>query len=167
MNLGYGDRIMCRYCIGAGCDYCAGTGWLPAADPVIDTTPMGTLGTSIQGFAKTLVATMERAHASGHDAEVSPAEARLATALIDAGVEDFQQEHKIGPFFADFYFDDVRLVVEVDGHEYHQDTEKDQRRTDYLIEHGVAEVLRLRALQVFTQPTACVDEIVQRIARLR
>ena len=62
------------------------------------------------------------------------AEARLWFRLRDRqllGLK-FRRQHRIGPYFADFYCDEGRLVVEVDGGQHTDAAEADARRTAYL-----------------------------------
>ena len=47
----------------------------------------------------------------------------------------FRRQVPIGPYFADFACLSARLVVEIDG-EFHEDPERDQRKTDYLEARG-------------------------------
>lgn len=159
--------LMCWECEWAGCDACGGTGSVPAYQAPLPARfgEVGTLEHTVTGFVSTLRANLERAGGVIDENAVSPAEVTLAAALYDAGVQGFEQQHPVGPFFPDFFFPDCGLVVEVDGREFHQDAEKDERRTAFLLQNGVTEVLRLRALLVFTDPTGCVEEI--RVARER
>ena len=58
----------------------------------------------------------------------------------------FRKQHPVGPYVLDFYCDELRLCVEVDGasHGVGDRPERDERRDDYLKRCGV-ETLRLRA----------------------
>jgi very-short-patch-repair endonuclease len=58
----------------------------------------------------------------------------------------FRRQHPAGPYILDFYCDDARLAVEVDGegHGYGDQPGHDERRDNWLARHGIA-VLRLPA----------------------
>ncbi len=51
---------------------------------------------------------------------------------------DYQREVKFGKYFADFYFDDNQLILEVDGkqHEYPANKQGDMRKDEYLTNQG-------------------------------
>ncbi len=109
----------------------------------------------------TVAANLDRNEASGHElteAQVSPAEMWLAAAMNRAEVE-YEQQYPVGPFFLDFYFPDCKLAVEVDGAAYHTDAAKDARRTAYLLEHGVRQVLRFPAMRVRDDAGRILEEI--------
>ena len=83
----------------------------------------------------------------GHDAsrarslrsQRTEAEHRLWQHLRDrrlAGFK-FRRQHQIGPFFADFFCAQARLVVEVDGSQHADDAAYDLRRERYLAAAGV------------------------------
>ena len=58
----------------------------------------------------------------------------------------FRRQHPIGPYILDFYCDEFRLAVEVDGqsHDHPDCIDRDQRRTDWLNRQEV-QVVRLAA----------------------
>lgn len=163
-SLEWEQRRRCA-CEMMGCDECGGSGWihLPLPEFNFRWTRAGDLLAPIFG---TIKANMERAEQTGYELtedEISPAEITLAHALTAARIS-YEQQHRVGPFFADFYIPEARLVVEVDGDAYHADEEKDDRRTAYMLEHGISSVLRIRALRVFTDPEGCADEIAKLLA---
>lgn len=61
----------------------------------------------------------------------SELELRLLLAFERLGLKP-KQQYPISVFFADFCFPEHNLVVEVDGHEYHQDKQREKFRTDKL-----------------------------------
>ncbi|MBI1294699.1 DUF559 domain-containing protein [bacterium] len=77
--------------------------------------------------------------------EMTPAETRLWQHLRNrnlAGLK-FRRQQPLGPFIADFYCAEHRLIVELDGAVHDQQQERDAARTDYLHQHGYR-VLRFR-----------------------
>ena len=70
----------------------------------------------------------------------------------------FRRQHPIGSFVADFFCDDARLVVELDGaiHREPSQEERDRAREDLLRECCLA-VLRFNNREVFAR-TECVLE---------
>jgi very-short-patch-repair endonuclease len=67
------------------------------------------------------------------------AEARLWFRLRDRQLHGlkFRRQHRIGPFIADFYCDESRLVVELDGGQHFDAAQADARRTAYLESEGI------------------------------
>jgi very-short-patch-repair endonuclease len=63
----------------------------------------------------------------------------------------FRRQHAIGPYFADFYCDAARLVVEIDGsiHDTPRQGGADQQRDRYLRSLGL-EVLRIQNDEIFS-----------------
>ena len=49
----------------------------------------------------------------------------------------FRRQHPVGPFVADFYCHDHKLVIELDGDSHEGRAEYDARRTEYLKAQGV------------------------------
>src|SRR5262245_26351469 len=54
----------------------------------------------------------------------------------------FRRQHPLGPFIADFYCHEHKLVVELDGMSHDGRAEADRRRESYLRYHGLT-VLRV------------------------
>ena len=90
---------------------------------------------------------------------LSPAEVDLATALWDAGVRGFRQQHPIGRYTVDFWFPDAELVVEVDGRAYHHDLEREKKRSRAILRAGAHRVLHLDARIVMAESDKCVHAI--------
>ncbi len=63
----------------------------------------------------------------------------------------FRRQQPVGPFFADFYCDRLRLVIEVDGDVHDDQVERDAERTLYLAERGL-QVIRFRNEDVLARP---------------
>lgn len=148
-------------CEGMGCDECGGTGRIILEQPAVE-DEFGTLAEPFQAFFATAQANLRRAEASGYEntpEQFSIPEARLALAFNEAGITAYEQQHQIGPFFADFYFPETATVVEVDGAAYHQDAEKDEHRSAYMLARGASRVLRVRALEVMADPDGCAQRL--------
>ena len=58
------------------------------------------------------------------------------------GYLKFRRQHPVGPYVADFYCHEAKLVVEIDGATHDLRAEEDRRRTEYLQAHGLS-VLRV------------------------
>jgi very-short-patch-repair endonuclease len=67
------------------------------------------------------------------------AETRLWSLLRDRrlGGRKFRRQHPIPPYVVDFYCDEARLVLELDGGQHAEMTERDERRTAFLKERGL------------------------------
>lgn len=61
----------------------------------------------------------------------------------------FRRQHPVGPYILDFYCEDAKLAVEVDGsgHEHPDQGRHDDRRTEWLGLRGIG-VLRIAARDV-------------------
>jgi len=112
----------------------------------------------VQGVLSTMAGLYETDGWHSED-YLSPAEVDLATALFDAGVRGFRQQHPIGRYTVDFWFPDAKLVVEVDGRAYHQDLEREKRRSRSILRAGAHRVLHLDARIVMAEPDECVNAI--------
>ena len=73
----------------------------------------------------------------------------------------FRRQHASGPYIADFYCGDARLVVEIDGsaHDFGDRPARDAERDRWFTEHGLA-TLRLPAALVPADLDAAVRHIV-------
>jgi very-short-patch-repair endonuclease len=65
----------------------------------------------------------------------------------------FRKQHPLGPYVLDFYCDEAKLAVEVDGYAHGTDDrpERDARRDAWLAEKGVR-TLRISAREVLRSP---------------
>jgi very-short-patch-repair endonuclease len=72
----------------------------------------------------------------------------------------FRREHPIGPYFADFWCAEAKLVVEVDGDSHFESGggEHDARRDAFMKKQGI-EVLRFRNGAVYDRLSQVVAEI--------
>lgn len=81
---------------------------------------------------------------------------------------DIAANAPVGPYFGDFVDNRARLVVEVDGREFHSEPEafrRDRRRQNRMILAGWM-VLRYAAADVFADAEAIADEVIA-VARKR
>ena len=74
----------------------------------------------------------------------------------------FRRQHPIGPFIADFFCLQKRLIVELDGQHHKTQEAEDQKRTEFLKEQGFL-VLRFWNGQVEQEPEKVLDRILKTI----
>ena len=76
----------------------------------------------------------------------------------------FRRQHPIGPHILDFFCEDARLAVEVDGesHSQAEAVEHDNRRTEWLNARGIS-VVRIPARYVLSELAAVVDHIQRQV----
>lgn len=78
--------------------------------------------------------------------------------LTNMGIP-FEQEKPIGPFYADFYIEDKRLIIECDGYYWHSfpwQKERDKNRDCWLIKNGY-KVARITEHEINTDvKNACI-----------
>jgi len=72
----------------------------------------------------------------------------------------FRRQHPIGPYIADFYCEQKRLVVEVDGGQH--TPERDDDRTVWLARHGIR-VIRFWNIDVLRNRDGVVAMILQEL----
>lgn len=77
----------------------------------------------------------------------------------------FRRQHQFGPYILDFYCNEARLVVEVDGaqHEVGAQASTDVARTRYLEECGL-QVIRFTNLDVLSQTESVLMRIWDAVA---
>jgi very-short-patch-repair endonuclease len=100
--------------------------------------------------------------------EMSPPERLLWWALKERpGGFKFRKQCPQGPFSLDFACLDARLALELDGesHDRGDRPQRDERRDQYLAEHGFA-VLRVPAGEVFRNLQGVIDGIVEQCRTL-
>lgn len=92
------------------------------------------------------------------------AESRLWAILRDRrlGGWKFRRQQPIPPYVVDFYCDEARLAVELDGSQHSNAVERDGRRTRYLQARG-PRVLRFWNNEVLTQTEAVLEHIWQKL----
>ena len=78
----------------------------------------------------------------------------------------FRRQHPIGPYILDFYCDELRLAVEIDGqsHDHPDQIVHDQRRTGWLNRQGV-QVIRLAARDVLADMDGALGVIRRTVGR--
>ena len=78
----------------------------------------------------------------------------------------FRRQHPIGPYVLDFYCDELRLAVEIDGqsHDHPDRIAHDQRRTDWLNRQGL-QVIRLAARDVLADMDGALGIIRRTVGR--
>ncbi len=77
----------------------------------------------------------------------------------------FRRQHPIGPYVADFYCRDARLIIEVDGEAHNRGNRPtaDVARDAYLRNKGL-EVVRIAAVDVLKDADAVAEAIAARVA---
>jgi len=91
---------------------------------------------------------------------LTPAEQALWSRLRDrqlAGIK-FRRQHPLGPFVADFYCAESRLVVELDGGVHDQMQERDANRTVEFEQRGYR-VIRFSNARVLHEIEQVLEEI--------
>ncbi len=78
----------------------------------------------------------------------------------------FRRQQQLGPFIVDFYCDETRLVIEVDGevHSVPRQKDSDQNRDVYLREQRFL-VLRFLNQEVFEDPESVLREVARATGR--
>ena len=76
----------------------------------------------------------------------------------------FRRQHPIGPYIADFYVPELRLVVEIDGatHTSDEQMEHDKTRDDFMRMQGIR-VKRYTNLEICSNWQAALDDLVREI----
>ena len=94
--------------------------------------------------------------------EMTPPEVILWVRLRarQPGGPRIRRQHPIGPYIADFYCSEARLVIEIDGwgHNMGLQGERDEGRDGWLAAQGLA-ILRYPADDVLRDPTGVADGI--------
>lgn len=94
--------------------------------------------------------------------EATAAESLLWELLRDRRLlgRKFRRQHPIGQFIADFFCDDARLIIEIDGAVHREPTqqERDRLREEILREHGFA-ILRFTNDQILDRTEQVLQEI--------
>ncbi|MFS8887045.1 endonuclease domain-containing protein, partial [Synechococcus sp. R55.1] len=94
--------------------------------------------------------------------EATTAESLLWELLRDRRLlgRKFRRQHPIGQFIADFFCDDARLIIEIDGAVHREPTqqERDRLREEILREHGFA-ILRFTNEQILDRTEQVLQEI--------
>ena len=93
--------------------------------------------------------------------ESAPAEQKLWRCLRDRQLNGFKfrRQHVVGPYIADFYCHQVRLIVELDGGSHEQRETYDATRTK-IIERGGDLVVQFKNQDVFDFLDAVLEDIL-------
>ena len=80
----------------------------------------------------------------------------------------FRRQHSIGPYILDFYCPQVRLCIELDGHEHYTPVGdmQDDIRTEYLRHQHRIYTLRFENCDIFNNPERVKDFISETIQEL-
>ncbi|MFL9840339.1 DUF559 domain-containing protein [Sphingomonas sp. ST-64] len=75
----------------------------------------------------------------------------------------FRKQHPSGPYVADFYCHQARMIVEVDGatHDFGDQPQRDERRDAWFVERGL-DVMRIPARELLNDCDAVVRGVVAR-----
>ncbi len=95
--------------------------------------------------------------------ELTPPERLLWSALRGKGINGlrFRRQAPLGPYIADFYCHDARLVLEIDGGSHSGDQlEHDRKRDQWMKEQGIR-MFRVQARDVFGN----LESVTRTIAR--
>ncbi len=97
----------------------------------------------------------------------TPAEQKLWSCLRNRQLNGlkFPRQHPIERFIIDFYCDEAKLCIEVDGASHAEQIEYDQARTAYLNELGHT-VIRFTNCEVFNQCEAVLHNIAEECGRI-
>lgn len=99
--------------------------------------------------------------------ELSPIEVAFQEAA--AGVlDELEAQQWVGPYRPDFMIRMQRLVIELDGHDYHKTREQrtaDASRQRYLQRQGWT-VIRFTGSEIYRDVNQCVREVVEQISLL-
>ncbi len=70
----------------------------------------------------------------------------------------FRRQHPIGPYSADFYCDEARLIVELDGSAHRERVERDRARDEFIQSRGIL-TLRITVSDFERDIPAALDRI--------
>ena len=97
--------------------------------------------------------------------DMTLAEARLWSAIRNNSLGyRIRRQHPLGPFIADFYCHEARLVIEVDGPIHETQVVRYAQRDAWIAEQGI-EVLRFKNDQVIAEMPGVLDVLSEVIAR--
>ena len=93
---------------------------------------------------------------------LSPPEAKIWSRLRDRRLDGhkFRRQHPIGSYILDFYCQEQRLVVELDGDSHASQVDYDRRRTEWLEARGYR-VLRFTNREVANNLEGVLGAILQ------
>ncbi len=101
--------------------------------------------------------------------EAAPAEQKMWACLRNRQLNDmkFRRQHRIGPFIADFYCAEHRLIIECDGdsHAEAEQVARDDQRTRWLTASG-HHVIRYLNTDVHENLDGILEDILIEIGRV-
>lgn len=92
----------------------------------------------------------------------TPAEESLRRELRERGIRYEREAPMFSRYFADFFFRDARVAVEVDGPCHAKRKEQDRKRDEPIASRNIV-VLRFTNEEVISEPSSVVDRIVKKI----
>jgi very-short-patch-repair endonuclease len=100
--------------------------------------------------------------------EQTPAEERFWELVRNRRFDGhkFRRQHRLGPWFLDFYCPALRLAIEIDGPIHDQQPERDAWRDASITGEALIDVIHLRNESVLNNPTAVLDQLRTIIAQL-
>jgi very-short-patch-repair endonuclease len=80
----------------------------------------------------------------------------------------FRRQHLIGQYIVDFYCNELKLIIEIDGDVHAEDgaIERDQRREQWLLEHGY-KIIRFTNSDVLENDPGLLDHLSHEIGMLK
>lgn len=80
----------------------------------------------------------------------------------------FRRQHSVGPYILDFYCPQIRLCIELDGHNHFTSTgdTQDDVRSEYLLKRHSIQVLRFENCEIFNHTEGVVEIIRNTIQEL-
>ncbi len=92
---------------------------------------------------------------------LSPPEQLLWSYLRDNQIANlpFRSQHPLGPYIADFYCREARLVIEIDGKAHQADQLTHDKMRDEWMQSCDIHVMRIQAHEVFAELNAVVQTI--------
>jgi very-short-patch-repair endonuclease len=91
----------------------------------------------------------------------SPVENKIAFELLMQGRKDFERQYQIGNYRADFFFPENKLVLEVDGRDFHSSIKQfseDRVRDKYINDNGYC-VVRVTGVVANEMPSGVLSII--------
>jgi very-short-patch-repair endonuclease len=100
-----------------------------------------------------------------------PAPSHIEVAFWDAAkplIPELETEIEIGHYRVDFLVRSKKIIIELEGHDWHStkaQRTRDTKRERYLQQQGY-QVLRFTGTEIFKDVNACVEEVVTYLSRL-
>lgn len=77
----------------------------------------------------------------------------------------FRRQHNLGPFIADFYCHEARLIIEADGGIHQEQKEQDAIRDEWAVTHGFI-VLRFKNEKILNDIEGVLSTIAESLLPL-